>query len=97
MSKDRPSMWLLSEKNMKSVVKDFYIGEAKYYLRGEHGALIKLMLNYQKNTYTISVLNGNNKDNIKVRREARKVAGDLLGRKSNINLAKKLKEKGILK
>jgi len=72
-------------------IANFRIGTAYYFLENKRGSRLKLVLNYAKNTFRFIVL----KDlgNVgRLKKQAKVVAKNLLGKKAERNLAYKLKK-----
>lgn len=73
-------------KNLKTI-KQFYFGRADYRLGDGNGNEILMVLNYLDKKFRIETLKQNGKGLVKLKQEAKRVANDLLKRKSNINRA----------
>lgn len=83
MAGNRANARFFVGKNMKTKnIKEFYIGEANYFVHGDGGEKIILKLNYWENSYRIE-----GKSDIALVKEAENIAKDLLGRKSKYNFA----------
>ncbi len=75
-------------------VKDFHIGTAFYFLENSIGSILKLTLNYAKNTYEIEIVL--DKGNIeKLKGQAKIAANYMLAKKAQKNLRDRLLEMKI--
>lgn len=72
-------------------IKDFRIGRASYILESKLGGKLRLGVNYKDNKFSTKVLKKGKNIN-RLKKQASVIAKDMLGRKAQKNLVKKLLE-----
>ena len=70
-------------------ISGFYFINASYQLNDIYGNKLKVYVNYDKNIFKIEIVKKKDDNYFLLEKEAKKVAFDLLKRKSHINRAKR--------